>query len=125
VDMAGNLVPADFAENRRSEPRIAARRTIELLPCRATTSRWSFISAELADCSLHGLSVVVDDPMDVGHQFLVKLHSPPRRRLLLYTVQNCTAVGGRHRLGARFSGFAAQEFDEDLRVVLDALTEPA
>jgi hypothetical protein len=121
--MSGKLVPNDFVENRRSEPRVRAVRTIEVLPCRATsTSPWRFLPGELTDCSLHGLGSVLPEPLDVGQQFLVKLQTPGRVRLLIYTVQNCTPSGrSGHRVGGRFTGFAAQEFDEDLRVVIDAL----
>ena len=119
--MSGPLVPSDFTENRRSEPRIPVARTIDILPCRATTARWEFARGELADCSLHGLSVLLPQPMDVGQQFLVKLQTPGRVRLLLYTVHNCSPAARRYRIGARFTGFAAQEFDEDLQLVLEAL----
>lgn len=65
-------------------------------------------------------------PMEAGQQFLVKLQTRQRVRLLIYTVQNCSPSGRScHRIGARFSGFAAQEFDEDLRVVIDALVNAA
>jgi hypothetical protein len=46
----------DFAPHRRAEPRLAPspRHTIELLPCRASSAgQWSFLPAELIDCSLN------------------------------------------------------------------------
>jgi hypothetical protein len=121
------LLPNDFRENRRSELRVAVTRTIEVLPCRATsTSPWRFTTAELTDCSLHGVGLVLSEPMDVGQQFLLKLKLPDRLRLLLYMVQNSVAQDrSRYRIGARFSGFAAQEFDEDLQTVLDGLSGKA
>jgi hypothetical protein len=62
--------------------------------------------------------------MEVGQQFLVKFKAGDGRlRLLLYTVQNCAPQDrARYRIGARFSGFAAQEFDEDLQSVVDGLS---
>ena len=101
---------------------MAVRRTIEVLPCQATSTHWTFIPAELTDCSLHGMGLLLSERMDVGQQFLVKLQAPDRLRLLLYTVQNCVHQDRtRYRIGARFSGFAAQQFDEDLQTVLDGL----
>jgi len=125
------LLPNDFRENRRSESRVAVTRTIEVLPCRATSAApWRFTTAELTDCSLHGVGLVLSEQMDVGQQFLLKLKLPDRLRLLLYIVQNCVAQDrsryrSRYRIGARFSGFAAQEFDEDLQTVLDGLSGKA
>src|SRR5438105_5018062 len=105
--MHHGLVPKDFKSERRVENRLPATRLIDLLPCRAS-QEWKFIRAELADCSLHGLAVVVDRPMDVGQQFLVKLRLPKGVRLLLYTVHNCSKwEKSRQRLGAKFSGFVA------------------
>ncbi|MGB7161059.1 MAG: PilZ domain-containing protein [Tepidisphaeraceae bacterium] len=121
--MTRKLAPDDFAPNRRAEPRLAAARTIEVLPCKATATQWGFMPAELTDCSLHGLGLLLPEPMDVGQQFLAKLKARDRVRLLLYTVHNCAQQDrSRYRIGARFSGFAAQEFDEDLQAVLDGLS---
>ena len=122
--MTRALLPNDFRQDARSEPRLAVTRTIEVLPCRATTTpTWRFTTAELSDCSLHGVGLLLSKPMDVGQQFLLKLKAPDRLRLLLYTVQNCVAQDrSRYRIGARFSGFAAQEIDEDLQTILDALS---
>ena len=120
--MRQGLEPKDFQENR-TEPRTPASRTIDILPCQATRE-WKFTSAELCDCSLHGLALLMSEPMAVGQQFLVKLRLPSGVRLLLYTVHNCSAwEKSRYRVGARFSGFAAQEMDEDLQKVLEALVK--
>ena len=132
--MSRKLGPDDFAPNRRAEPRLAVTRTIEILRCSASaagSSPWRFMPAELTACSLHGVGLLLHEALDVGQQFLIKLKTPDRLRLLLYTVQNCAfrdtvrAGGPRYRIGARFSGFAAQEFDEDLQTVLDGLSGPA
>lgn len=120
--MTAALVPGDFISNRRAEPRIHVVRTIDILPCRAIgPTAWEFRRAELTDCSLHGLGLLLPDPMDPGEQFLAKLRTRDRLRLLLYTVQSSLQQGRAYRIGARFSGFAAQEFEEDLQVVVDGL----
>jgi hypothetical protein len=119
------LEPQDFlpSTERRTEPRTAPKsnRTIQLLPCRAT-KHWAF---QNADCSPRGLGLLVAEPMAVGQQFLVKLRTPKGLRLLLYTVQQVSpataGARGRYRLGAHFSGFAAQEFDEDPQTILEAI----
>ena len=119
--MPRELQPKDFEENRRSEPRTPCVRVVDILPCRATKV-WKFLTCELTDCSLHGLSVVSLQPMDLGQQFLVKLKISGSVKLLLYTVHNCTAwERSNYRIGARFSGFAAQEYGEDLQKVMEAL----
>jgi hypothetical protein len=122
--MVGALKAKDFAgtaANRRAEDRRPGALAIDILPCRAQKD-WKFIKCEVVDCSLHGLGIVSPEPMDVGQQFLAKLHLPKGVRLLVYTVQNCAKMGtSSHRIGSHFSGFAAQELDEDLRTVLEAL----
>jgi hypothetical protein len=117
--MTRGLTPGDFQE-LRSEPRTPCLRTIDVLPCQAR-DKWKFIPAELTDCSLHGLAVVVPEPIEAGQQFLVKLRLGGQIKLLIYTVQNCTPALRRFRVGARFTGFAAQEFDENAQIVFEAL----
>ena len=118
------LEPQDFVENRRSEPRVsaAAARRIDILPCEATTGEWKFLDAELLDCSRHGLALLLTEPMPLGAQFLAKLKMSGGMKLLLYTVRNCAPCErARFRIGARFSGLAAQEFQGDPDDVMDAL----
>ena len=119
--MPRELQAKDFEENRRTEPRMPCVRVIDILPCRAG-KEWKFLSCELTDCSLHGLGVVSQEAVDVGQQFLVKLKISGSVKLLLYTVHNCSGwERSNYRIGARFSGFAAQELGEDLEKVLEAL----
>ena len=118
--MPRGLEPHSFQENR-SEPRTPVTRTIDVLPCQARRE-WKFISAEITDCSLHGLGLISTEPIEVNQQFLVKLKLQKGVRMLLYTVHNCSLwERTRYRIGAKFSGFAAQEFDEDLKEVLESL----
>ena len=115
------LRPTDFQENRRTEPRTPCARVIDILPCRAS-KEWKFIACELSDCSLHGLGVISLQPIEVGQQFLVKLKMAAGIKLLLYTVHNCTAwERSNYRIGARFSGFAAEEYSGDLEKLMEAL----
>jgi hypothetical protein len=118
--MRRGLAPQDFKE-QRSEPRTKCTRTIDLLPCTATRE-WKFLPAELTDCSLHGLGIILGEPLAPEHQFLVKLRVHGGVKLLIYTVHNCIPCDkSKFRIGARFSGFAAQEFDQDHEAVLNAL----
>jgi len=81
------------------------------------------MSAQMTDCSLHGLGIVLTTPMQNGEQFLVKLIVAGKVRLLLYTVQNCAQSGrGSYRIGALFRGVATGEREDDLDEILDALT---
>jgi len=118
--MPRGLEPHSFQENR-TEPRTPVTRTIDVLPCQARRE-WKFITAEITDCSLHGIGLISTEPIEVNQQFLVKLKLEKGVRMLLYTVHNCALwERTRYRIGAKFSGFAAQEFDEDLKEVLESL----
>jgi len=104
--MTRELKPEDFFppdQDRRSEPRLSpdSPRVIQLLPCRASKD-WKFITADVIDCSLHGLGILLDEPLEVGHQFLVKLRTAKHLRMLLYTVQQSTrGPRGRYRRRGR------------------------
>src|SRR5687768_2862601 len=124
VFLTHGLTPGDFRPNRRGEERTALARRLDVLPC-AATGDWKFLVTEMTDCSPHGLGILAAEPMAVGAQFLVKLRVGGSVRMLLYTVRNCApADRARHRIGARFSGLAATELNEDPAEVLRALLEP-
>jgi hypothetical protein len=122
----GDLAASDFrradSAEKRQEPRHAANRMIELLPC-ANTGAWSVIEASLVDCSAHGLGFLVDRPMRADEEFLVKLRVG-KLMLLLYTVQHCRVENGRYRVGAKFTGLVADKFNGDGKAILNALTAP-
>lgn len=107
---------------QRSEPRVSVQRTINVLPCRAG-KQWGFVQCELVDCSPQGVGLIVKDPLEREQQFLLKVKIAGKVQLLLYTVHNCVEWqrGGKWRVGARFSGFAAQQVDADANAVLEAL----
>ena len=119
-EMTRSLEPTDFQEKRK-EPRTSCRRLIDILPCQAHKD-WKFITGELIDCSRGGLAVLLPEPMEVGHQFLVKLRVGGNIKLLVYTVHNCCKwERSNYRVGAKFSTFAAQHVDEDPDTLLKAL----
>ena len=127
--MTHGLTPGDFRTNRRGEERTTLSRRLDVLPC-AATGDWKFLETEMTDCSPHGLGILARDPMAVGAQFLVKLRVGGvggvggSVKMLLYTVRNCApADRARHRIGARFSGLAATELNEDPAKVLEALLD--
>src|SRR5688572_2115150 len=107
---------------RRAHPRTPCEKTIDVLPCKATPN-WKFLQAQLIDCSLNGLSLVLQEAIEVGQQFLVKLHVDGRMTLLIYTVRNCVDCSqSLYRIGAEFSGFAAEGSEtRDPEAVLRAL----
>ena len=120
---SGVLTRGDFkparGDERRSEPRHAKGRPIQLLPCFAKDN-WEFVWAELIDCSERGLGLVLDQPLKAGEQFLVKLRLA-KVILLLYTVRHCEPAGRKFRVGAQFSGIAADAYHGDTRAILEAL----
>ena len=116
-----DLEPKDFKENRRAEPRVRATRKLDILPCQASVN-WSFITAELLDCSRRGIAIILPTAPSPQSQFLVKLRLTRGITMLLYTVHNCTPIGEtRYRVGARFSGFIAEELRDDPEKIMEAL----
>ena len=108
-------------QEQRSEPRIAVQRTTNVLPCRAA-KQWGFAQCELVDCSAQGVGLILKDPLEREQQFLLKVKIAGKVQLLLYTVHNCVEwQRGKWRVGARFSGFAAQQVEADANAVLEAL----
>jgi hypothetical protein len=122
----GNLAASDLRaadpSEKRQEPRHAANRMIELMPC-SNSPAWHVLEAELVDCSAHGLGFLIDRPMAADEEFLVKLRLG-KLMLLLYTVQHCRPENGRFRVGAKFTGLVADKFNGDAQAILKALTSP-
>ena len=125
--IAGALLADDFRPDpsqRRVEPRFARERKISILPCIADLP-WSFRAAQLENCSAHGLALLVDQPMDAGEQFLVKLQLD-HLVLAVYTVRHCRQAGDRlYRIGAEISGFVGAPPRYDPDSVLRALLHPS
>lgn len=119
-DFGGN------ADERRREPRFGTAKWIAIRSCRPGDER-GFRRARLLDCSVHGLGLFADEPMNAGEQFLVQfdLGGP---MLAVYTVRYCRPVADRHLVGAALDGFigGAEQPDADavLRALLDAGRPP-
>ena len=116
------LSAAAFHDRRRSEPRVLCERPISVLPAaRAETAH--FVTAELTDCSLHGMGLTLPEEVEAGQQVLVKVELNGRPTLLMYTIRYCIPTqADRFRAGARFTGLAAGKFRGELAGVVMSLT---
>jgi hypothetical protein len=118
------LTAADFqrqpghGENRR-EPRFPSARTIAVRPYRQAEER-GFRPANLIDCSVHGLRVIMDESMHAGEQFLVQFKLG-QLMLAVYTVRHCRRVDDRYVVGAALDGFIGGSEDPDAESILRAL----
>ena len=122
----GVLTPADFgaeirAMNRRRRPRLRPDRPVMIMPFAFGTGL-QFQPARLADCSRHGVAVVLPEPLPAETQFMIKARLR-QSVLLIYTVKNCHGAEEGYRIGARFSGIIGPPDDRDASAVLDALLE--
>jgi len=120
---ANALTASDFqttaTDERRSEPRFNCNKTISILPC-TPDKDWHFQSAQLIDCSAHGLAVRTNFPIKAGDQFLAKLKLD-RIILALYTVRHCRDLeNNQYQLGAQLSGFIGTP--DSPEAVLQSLT---
>src|SRR5690348_2038951 len=100
-DSRGVLTIDDLRSNaeRRAEERIARQRPIETLPC-TSKAKWDFKSVLLSDCSLHGLAILSDEPMQRGQEFLAKL-MVKRMTMVVYRVAHCEQLDQfQYRIGA-------------------------
>jgi hypothetical protein len=115
------LAAGDYHDRRRSEPRVLCERPIWIQPCaRADAAR--FCRAQLTDCSLHGLGLMLSQPIEAGQQILVKLTLGGRPTMLVYTIRYCIPMQvDQYRAGARFAGLAAEKFQGELSGVVAAL----
>jgi len=96
-------------------------RPISLMPMGTGDEHYS--TAQLTDCSSHGLGLMVPEQLQAGAQILVRLKLD-RVVLLVYTVRYCIPMNAsQFRTGARFTGYVASSFHGDPRSVVTALTE--
>jgi len=107
-------------DERRREPRIACDKEVAIRTCRTSDER-GFRPARLIDCSVHGLGLSTDEPMDAGEQFLVRFQLD-RMMLAVYTVRYCRRLSGRHVVGAALCGFIGGADDPDAVEIMAALT---
>ena len=112
---SGALSPQDLtgtaaADERRKEPRIASNRTVAILPCGSSGhDDWRFSQAQLLDCSMSGIGLVTDIPLQAGDEFLVKLQLK-KTVLIQYSVCHCTTLGLRkYKIGAELRGVIGSE----------------
>ena len=95
-------------------------REISLLPCNGDGAH--FLKAELTDCSLHGLGMLVPQAIEAGQQVLVRIEIDRQPTLLLYTIRYCIPITPQQfRAGARFTGFVASRFRGELKSVVATL----
>ena len=115
---------AEFQDRRRSEPRILCEREVSIIPCTGDgQSSGRPIRAQLTDCSLNGLGMMLPEPMQAGQQVLVKVEMNRLPMLLLYTVRYCVPMRtDAYRTGLRFTGYVASKFRGEMRTVLSAIT---
>src|SRR5437764_9968870 len=91
------------AADKRREAR-TPRRSVLVMPY-GENLELNFVSAELTDCSPHGIGIVLNDPLARGAHFLLKLNYRGRTLLVLYEVRHCRAAAGdRYQIGAEYTG---------------------
>ena len=106
-------------DDRRREPRFPCHKAIAVRSCRFGEDR-GFRPARLLDCSVHGLKIVTDEPMDTGEQFLVRFKLD-RLMLAVYTVRHCRRDTAHCEIGAALTAFIGGPDEPDAKVILDAL----
>jgi hypothetical protein len=121
IGAANAAIAAGFSDWRRAEPRILCERPISTMRLSGDGAE-SFLTAQLTDCSLHGLGLMLPQAMEPGEQFVARLKLE-KLTLLLYTVHYCIPMkADQFRAGAKFTGYAATPFQGDLGAVVTALT---
>ena len=114
-------VGSDFADRRRSEPRVACDREISILPATEGDAT-QFNRARVTDCSANGMGLVLTEKVESGQQILAKLDVDRHPTLLMYTVRYCIPMQtDQFRVGVRFSGFIASKFRGQLNQVMSSL----
>jgi hypothetical protein len=126
-----SLTPDDFRsddpirkdDERRHDPRLASNKTISIMPCDRDWNE-GFHQVQLFDCSVHGIGILCAFTLEAGERFLAKLRLGEKMLLSVYKSRYCTQVGGKHQVGAVFSGFIGQvedNPDEVLKALLGTL----
>ena len=117
-------VSRDQADPRRSEPRTPCEREIAFLPATDGNSAGEvlFNKAQVTDCSMHGMGLIMSKPVEAGQQILARLDVDRHPTLLLYTVRYCIPMqADQFRAGVRFTGFIANRFRGQLSSVMSSL----
>lgn len=117
IDPKSNHLASD---QRRAETRHSCDREISIMPLTDDADR--FVSARLTDCSMHGLGMTASHLLQPGQQFVVRLKLD-RMILLMYTLRYCIPTKrDEFRIGAKFTGYHASPFQDDLQRVVNTLT---
>lgn len=109
----------DTIVNRRKEARSTAKGEIRYLPVRAAKD-WRFLKGHLLDCSRHGIGIECAHAMEVGDDFIVKVHVG-KLRLAVYRVQNVQTRDAGYRIGGEFIGLLIDPGEVDHDAIVEAL----
>src|SRR5437763_7218754 len=91
------LTIAATESDNRAEAR-TPHRSVLVMPY-GENLEFKFESAQLVDCSPHGVGIVLSHPLSVGGYFLLKLQHRGRNLLVLYTVRHSRPDEGQYRIG--------------------------
>src|SRR5688572_19864195 len=101
---------SDFNDRRRQEPRVLCDREVSVVRCNDNEACRP-TKARLTDSSLHGLGMMLSEPIEAGQQVLVKVEMNRLPMMLMYTVRYCVPMkSDAFRAGLRFSGYVASKF---------------
>jgi len=95
-------------DERRTEDRIPHRAILVMPFGEGVDSR--FQRAQMVDCSVHGIGVVVDQPLPPRSRFFIKLKLTTVA-LVIYEVKYCEPLSHGYRVGAEFQGISGSEAD--------------
>jgi hypothetical protein len=108
---AGGIVVAPASnDERRAEPRIPHRAVIVMPFGDEIESR--FETAQMLDCSLHGIGVLLQRPLRPRTRFFVKLRLS-NVALVIYEVKHCSQTQDGYRIGADFHGVIGNDTDRN------------
>ena len=103
-------------DERRREPRAACSRPIAILPyCEDR-----FLHGRFVDCSVHGVGLIVPQPLAVDENFLLKLRGESLT-LLVYVIRNCRPADGSFRIGGELCGCIGTAANVGDRAILTML----
>src|SRR3982750_2794194 len=108
MDTGASSQAESVGENRRDDRRREARtphRAVHIMAF-GMGEELEFEPAELMDCSLHGVAILLNREIEEGHHFFVKLKLNGKVTLVNYLVRNCQQIcRGLFRIGGEFCEF--------------------
>jgi hypothetical protein len=103
-DGAQALPPDAPVVDRRAEPRLRCNARVRVSACEGRDAG-DIKTATAADCSAHGMCVILPRPVGVGGQVFVQFDHGVSR-IALYTTRNCRQLeSGEYRIGLVLVGF--------------------